>query len=260
MVMKVKTGTIANLVDDLCNELDQFYKPLLNAKWQSTQFELLKKDPPKDWVLLCMDYAENYNCHFQDEAQSAHWSYNHATIHPVVAHYRCQECNAPMHESVMIVSNDTKHNYHAVQHFVRITNEHLIHQGISIAKQIHFSDGSPCQYKSKVNFADASHGQVDFGFPIEKHFFGRKTSNGKAHNEAWLRTEVVMAERSVFSAAFPLASLRSVSREVTVEKWGYVSGSEMHCSLSSMPWRSLDPCRAARCTARYLQCHGGRPI
>ena len=32
MVMKVKTGTIANLVDDLCNELDPFSKHLLNAK------------------------------------------------------------------------------------------------------------------------------------------------------------------------------------------------------------------------------------
>ena len=41
----------------------------------------------------------------------------------------------------MIVSNDTKHDYQAVQHFVRITNEHLQDQGISIAKQIHFSDG-----------------------------------------------------------------------------------------------------------------------
>ena len=82
MVMKVKTETIANLVDDLRNKLDPFSKHLLNVRWQLTQFELLKKDPPKDWVLLCMDYAENYNCHFQDEAQSAHWSYNQATIHP----------------------------------------------------------------------------------------------------------------------------------------------------------------------------------
>ena len=183
MVMKVKTGTIANLVDDLCTELEPFSKHLLNAKWQSTQFELLKKQPPKDWVLLCMDYAENYNCHFQDEAQSAHWSYNQATIHPVVAYYRCQECNTPMHESVMIVSNDTKHDYHAVQHFVRITNEHLQDQGITIARQIHFSDGSPCQYKSKVNFADASHGQVDFGFPVEKHFFGSRHGKGPCDGE-----------------------------------------------------------------------------
>ena len=140
--MKVKTETIANLVDDLCNKLDPFSKHLLNVRWQLPQFELLKKDPPKDLVLLCMDYAENYNCHFQDEAQSAHWSYNQATIHPVVAYYRGQECNTPMHESMTIVSNDTKHDYHAVQHFIRITTEHLQQQGISLSKQIHFSDGS----------------------------------------------------------------------------------------------------------------------
>ena len=32
MVMEVKTGTIANLVDDLCNELDPFSKLLLNVR------------------------------------------------------------------------------------------------------------------------------------------------------------------------------------------------------------------------------------
>ena len=70
-----------------------------------------------------------------------------------------------------------------MQHFVRITNEHLQDQGITIARQIHFSDGSPCQYKSKVNFADASHGQVDFGFPVEKHFFGSRHGKGPCDGE-----------------------------------------------------------------------------
>ena len=59
----------------------------------------------------------------------------------------------------------------------------------------------------------------------------------KGHNVTWAKTEVVitdkdMAERSVFSAAFPTASLqlclfhtlRSISREVTTEKMGVRSG------------------------------------
>ena len=160
-VMKEKTGTVTTFLQDTCVELYPFSKHL-NAKWQATQFESVKSNPPKSWVIMCMDYGENYNCYFQDEAQSAHWSYQQATIHPIVAYYKCQDCDAPMHQSIVIVSDDTKHDYHAVQHFISITNEHLLEEGIQISKQIHFSDGSPCQYRSKLNFADASHGELDW--------------------------------------------------------------------------------------------------
>ena len=59
----------------------------------------------------------------------------------------------------------------------------------------------------------------------------------KGHNVTWVKTEVVitdkdMTERSVFSAAFPTASLQlclfhtlqTISREVTTEKMGVRSG------------------------------------
>ena len=47
---------------------------------------------PEKWVLLGMDFGENYNCHYQDEAQSANWSYKQATIHPMVTYYRYPDC------------------------------------------------------------------------------------------------------------------------------------------------------------------------
>ena len=152
--------------------------------------------------------AENYKCHFQDEAQSAHWSYQQATIHPIVAYYKCQDCDAPMHQSIVIVSDDTKHDYHAMQHFINITNEHLLKEGIQISKQIHFLDGSPCQYKSKMNFADASHGELDFGFPIEKHFFGSRHGKGPCDGEIGVlkksATSAVRSRRVIISDAFDL--------------------------------------------------------
>ncbi|XP_033126388.1 uncharacterized protein LOC117124308, partial [Anneissia japonica] len=127
-VLKEKTETVASLVYELTEELKPFSKHLANAKWQGRQFELLKNNIPDNWSLLCMDFGQNYNCHFQDEAQSAHWSYEQATIHPIVAYYRCPQCEQPMHESCIFISEDRKHDYHAVQHFITITNQHLVDQ------------------------------------------------------------------------------------------------------------------------------------
>ncbi|KAJ8047473.1 hypothetical protein HOLleu_06479 [Holothuria leucospilota] len=87
MTLKQTSGSIKCLIDVLSTKLEPFAKHLANAKWQAQQFDSLRKQVPKEWVLMCMDFAENYNCHFQDEAQSAHWSYNQATVHPIVAYY-----------------------------------------------------------------------------------------------------------------------------------------------------------------------------
>ncbi|XP_071955998.1 uncharacterized protein [Antedon mediterranea] len=162
-VLKEKVETVNSLVSELTEELKPFSKHMANAKWQGRQFELLKNSIPDDWSLLCMDFGQNFNCHFQDEAQSAHWSYEQATIHPIVAYYKCLECGQPMHESCIFISDDRKHDYHAVQHFVNITNQHLVQQGLRINNQVQFSDGSPVQYKCKSSFSDASHGMQDFG-------------------------------------------------------------------------------------------------
>ena len=183
MVLKVKTGTVKELIDEFLLELDPYAKHLFNARWQAQQFEHLKSNIPEKWVLLCMDFGENYNCHYQDEAQSAHWSYKQATIHPVVAYYRCPDCGDPMHESLMFVSEDKKHDQHAVQHFVTLSNQYLLGKGIEIEHEIQFSDGSPTQYKSKVDFCDASYGTEDFGFSVEKHFFGSRHGKGPCDGE-----------------------------------------------------------------------------
>ena len=103
MALKQKTGTLADLVDELVMKLVPFSKHFVNAKWQVQQFDYLRRNVPDKWAIMCMDFGENNNCHFQEEAESAHWSYNQATIHPVVAYYRCPEesCDLVTHESFM---------------------------------------------------------------------------------------------------------------------------------------------------------------
>ncbi|XP_033728817.1 uncharacterized protein LOC117317958 [Pecten maximus] len=183
MTQRKHTTTVQNLIEELANSLKDFSKHLFNAQWQAEQFEKLKANIPDKWVLFCSDFGENYICRQQDEAQSAHWSYDQVTLHPVVAYYRCLECGAPMHEIFSIISDDHKHDHHAVHHYTTLVSEQLMSRGLSIDVQIQFSDGAPTQYKSKVNFADMSLCQTDLGFHVEKHFFGSRHGKGPCDGE-----------------------------------------------------------------------------
>lgn len=97
-----------------------------------------------------MDYAENYTCVHQDEAQSAHWSHEQVTFFSIVAYFRCQTCNEVAHDSLVFVTDDKKHDSHAVQHFVSLGNQYLKEKHkLTIEREFHFSDGAASQFKSK---------------------------------------------------------------------------------------------------------------
>jgi len=185
-VARSKNNTVEALLSELTTDLVPFAKHLFNAKWKSEKFETLKKTLPENWVLFCMDFGENYACRHQDETQGAHWHYDQVTIHPIVTYYHCpsEGCNEITHESLVFISNDHKHDYHAVQHFVKKSNQYLLEQqGLVFNKEIHFSDRAPTQYKSKANFVDLSMAQEDFGLDIEKHFFGSRHGKGPCDGE-----------------------------------------------------------------------------
>lgn len=185
MGLLMKKASLSDLTDVLKEKLDPFSKHLVNAKWQAMQFDKLRNNLPHSWVLFCMDYGQNYNCHFQDEAQSAHWSYQQATIHPIVAYYHCpdDQCSEVTRESMVFISDDRSHDHKAVHHFVTLANEHISRQGVQINREIHFSDGAGSQYKNKSSFNDASYGVKDYGFPVEKHFFGSRHGKGPCDGE-----------------------------------------------------------------------------
>lgn len=88
-----------------------------------------------------------------------------------------------MNESMMFITEDKKHDSHAVHHFVGLANTYLKDKGIEINREIHFSDGAPGQIKSKTPFADVSKSTEDYGFPVEKHFFGTRHGKGPCDGE-----------------------------------------------------------------------------
>lgn len=63
------------MVIELVEELVTAAKHLFQAKWQHRQFSTLLNNLPLGWVVLNMDFAENYVCVSQNEIQSAHWGH-----------------------------------------------------------------------------------------------------------------------------------------------------------------------------------------
>ena len=95
------------------------------------------------------------------------------TVHLV--YYSCADCTIRhvVQEAVIIISEDLKHDGHAVQHFVNQTMLHLCNnRGETVKKVIEFTDGCAGQYKSKLPFSDISFSGEDMAAKTERHHFG----------------------------------------------------------------------------------------
>ena len=140
-VLERRDGTIKQLLEELLEEVAFLSEHLLRANWQHEQFEALQARhcgrnttgatlrarrpfPPKTLVMV-MDFAENYTCQYHDEGQSAHWNHNQVTIHPISTYYACSSCDGLVNESLLLISNDLTHDYHAVKNFMTATMKHL---------------------------------------------------------------------------------------------------------------------------------------
>lgn len=71
-VLKQKYESLQHLFKIFCDTMEPFPFHLFNAQWQLKEFSNMKNFPPHNTCTAVMDFAENYRCTLQDEAQSAH--------------------------------------------------------------------------------------------------------------------------------------------------------------------------------------------
>ena len=184
-VLVKKTGSFGELVAELKDEAVTYSMHLFNAKWQNEQFRKLRDHPPKNHVIQVLDFAENYTCLLQNEVQAAHWNHHMATVHPLVCYYNCEKCDRVITESCVCISDDLKHDHHAVHVFALKTAEHLQYtRKLNIDKYIQFTDGAASQYKSKGPFLDISYSKEDFKCDLDRNFFGSRHGKGPSDGES----------------------------------------------------------------------------
>ncbi|XP_063445276.1 uncharacterized protein LOC134725403 isoform X1 [Mytilus trossulus] len=180
-----KTGPPTDLLEELLDELVFLSPHLFEARWQQEQFAELNKNFPQNSIVLTIDFAENFSCFSQHEIQGAHWAKDSVTIHPCIALYRCPKDGHIVDECIDIVSNDLLHDNHAVHTFLLEVVNHLKQQQkIKIDHAFILSDGCAAQYKSRVPIMDVSCSSEDFGFTVERCFYGSRHGKNRCDGEA----------------------------------------------------------------------------
>ena len=179
-----KTATVKKVLGGLEEDLRTFPMHNFLAKWQYMQFNHKKKNPDQNEVVSVLDFAENYRCSIQDEAQSAHWNYMQATLHPIVCYYQCLHCDSCVTESIVIISNDLIHDSVAVKEFTKVACVNLKRKLPNLQLMTQFTDGCSSQYKSKKPFTDIQNSKDIFGMDIERHFFGSRHGKNPSDGES----------------------------------------------------------------------------
>ena len=175
---------VGDVMDKLVAELDQYKMHHFNAKWQSRQFNLMKKSVTKGTCLMVLDFAENYRCEHQNEVQSAHWSYTQCTVHPIVCYYTCNCCEHTVTHSIIAISDDLKHDCFAAEAFLERTYSLLKENGIVVNHCVQWTDGCGAQYKSKNPFYLLQESAQKNSFTIERNFFGSRHGKNPADGES----------------------------------------------------------------------------
>uniref|UniRef100_UPI00358E6D50 uncharacterized protein n=1 Tax=Myxine glutinosa TaxID=7769 RepID=UPI00358E6D50 len=192
-----KTGTIEDLVSELKKEAGPFAEHVFSKNWQHKQQTKLRANIPTGAVSSVFDFAENYTCTYQRGVQSAYYSHDSATVHPIVSYYRSPRCNNSVTESCIMISDDLRHDYHLVNTFQQVVCQHLTSCRQLKISAMHRFSVSAGQYKSRGAISEISYAQEDFTYPIQHNHVGTRHGKGACDGEgAVIKSQASIAVRA----------------------------------------------------------------
>lgn len=116
-----------------------------------------------------MDFGRNRAVKHQDEAKEAGFSAMQITVHPCVMYYNDESTNTKVRDSMIFLSDDIAHDYHAVSYFSKPALKHLNDERkIDFNRVFVYTDCCRAQYKGKGTVAALS----NIDTPIEWSYFG----------------------------------------------------------------------------------------
>ncbi|XP_041456271.1 uncharacterized protein LOC121408727 [Lytechinus variegatus] len=165
------------------------------------QFEAIlecKKDLPPGECVLQMDFAENYTCVPLEEIQSAYWTQESVTIHPIVAYFRdgSTESSNLIHKSFVAVSDEKGHNSSMVIAILKKVVPRLKELIPNLSKIHYWTDGPTSQYRNKTIFSLVGDHSIVFpGVRAQWNFF--EAGHGKGPCDGIGGTVKRMADNAV---------------------------------------------------------------
>ena len=191
------TGTLEDLYCKLKADLPDIIKHDTIKRVQSEACKQSRASVGGEQAMMQIDFAENYNCGWQDAIQRTHWGKTELTVFTSVAYYDDKK------PSTVIVTDDLNHDKHAVVPFV----VKLLSQFPDNVKKIDiWSDGPSSQFKSRFIVAALpliqalSNKQVTWNYFAADHGKGAVDGVGgtvkrHVHGSAATRRDVVQCPK-----------------------------------------------------------------
>ena len=136
--------------------------------------------------MVIMDFAENRKACFNAEVKLAHFVKSQITLHPVVVYINNAQGQLVRH-TLMYLSDDICHDYHAVQQFTSLAID-FARELVPLRRVILFSDGCASQYKGKGTFADLC---LTTGVRFERAYYGSEHGKGEADGETGMLSQML---------------------------------------------------------------------
>lgn len=173
-------NTRTELVTILLEKLESYGRHVYMERTQQRSYQASLKSLKSNQCVVVVDFAENYTCLRQGEAQSAYYTRNQVTLHPMVI--TMQEGGTVQRDSVCIISDDLKHDACAVAKYFETLLAHIGIMYPDIDSIIVWSDGCSSQYKSKLPFYSIANA-FNSKFEIVWNYFGSRHGKSSADGE-----------------------------------------------------------------------------
>ena len=115
--------TLANIIRELDDGILEMKRHMFTNDFQYFQHQHLIKNLPLDQAVAYGDFAQNYLLAPNDEIESAHYCTPQVTLHTwyLVRHSESSTLESPQltKESIVMVSDDLKHDTNAVYNFTK---------------------------------------------------------------------------------------------------------------------------------------------
>lgn len=251
MKLVVKKANRQSAHDILKQKLVKFGSHCFHAKWQFQKYRDNLENLGDSEAVAVLDFAENYTCTQQEEAQSAYYCHNSVTLHPVVVCYKSN--GTTIRDSVALVSNDLNHDAAAVHSFVTTLLGHLRYAAPQVTRLYMWSDGCAAQYKSRQPFANLAQLYGQSTIKIEWNYFGSRHGKGPSDGESGVIKSKV--SRLVLSGQEMVDNAQEFF-EVCARHLTVIDGKSLR-HIYFVPKSQIDECRATQVSGKQVKgCRG----
>ena len=169
-------GSTKDFIDILLKDCQGLAQHIHIARWQQDRFPESVSKCEANEVIELMEFAQNYSCTYQHEAQGAHWGHNQVTIHLVVTYYKCprkmwSDCSWRFY--LYYTWSETR-PFRSEGIWRRCNLFLETERGLAIEIKTQYTDGCASQYKSVNAFKDSASDTKN----VTRNFFGSRHGKG----------------------------------------------------------------------------------